>query len=201
MVNRAEMAFITLSSLMQSHSHRGCPFYPATSSLGLIQNAAWRLLTFDRQSGRLPRHHEKKGMGKRVRVNSLDENLWMVMGYGWAHTLLAALGTRWKTREMCEKQLRFESYLHCFSQYLGGNFGTIYLVILRNCRQSVNTPKWNRFVSIVVSVSVLFLGKPIKDEALMGSFHARLHNGKAKVLLDLTKRVSQVELHPSTISN
>lgn len=93
--------------------------------------------------------------------------------------------------------------LHCFSQYLGGNFGTIYLVILRNCRQSVNTPKWNRFVSVVVSVviSVLFLGKPIKDEALMGSFHARLHNGKAKVLLDLTRRVSQVELHPSTISN
>lgn len=122
MVNRAEMAFITLSSLMQSHSHRGCPFYPATSSLGLIQNAAWRLLTFDRQSGRLPRHHEKKGMGKRVRVNSLDENLWMVMGHGWAHTLLAALGTRWKTREMCEKQLRFESYLHCFSQYLEGEF-------------------------------------------------------------------------------
>lgn len=64
MVNRAEMAFITLSSLMQSHSHRGCPFYPATSSLGLIQNAAWRLLTFDRQSGRLPRHNGTKGEGE-----------------------------------------------------------------------------------------------------------------------------------------
>lgn len=84
-----------------------------------------------------------------------------------------------------------------FSYLLGGEFLTYrYLVILRNCRQSVNTPKWNRFVS-VVSFWVLFLGKPIKDETLMGSFHARLHNGKAKVLLDLTKRVSQVELHLS----
>lgn len=37
-----------------------------------------------------------------------------------------------------------------FSYLLEGEFRTYrYLVILRNCRQSVNTPKWNRFVSVV----------------------------------------------------
>lgn len=45
----------------------------------------------------------------------------------------------------------------------GGNFENIYLVILPT---KCETAKWNRFV-------FCFFFKPIKDEALMGSFHAR----------------------------
>jgi len=47
------------------------------------------------------------------------------------------------------------------------NFGA-----LRNWRQSVKC-----------KVEQVRCCKPIKDETLMNNFHARLHNGKAKVLL------------------
>lgn len=155
-----------------------------TSSLGLIQGAAWRLLTFDSAA---------RGSG---RVGGSGRGWWQLPWWEFMNghideltVGLNRLGT-WNVEPLKNpwnvwKATSLNHFLFIFICFCALSLGFscvwgamgIFAQSSPKCETKSGTGS-----DCCVSVS-----KPIKDEALMSNFHARLHNGKAKVILDTTK--------------
>jgi len=83
----------------------------------------------------------------------------------------SALGTLWKTHQMCQKPLLWKISIVLRAFVFEFGFGGP-CASAAKCENGANRLGIRNWV----------FGKPIKYKALMGNFHAYLHNGKAKVL-------------------